>query len=71
MKNVRESGLYFVWILLFLCMTASCSRRDMPEPDPTPQPPEPLAPVELKISADKTSIKANGTDSALFTVTAD
>ncbi|MDR2040787.1 MAG: Omp28-related outer membrane protein [Tannerella sp.] len=57
-KQLQKSGLYLLGIGVILRMVLGCSLFNTSEP------------LEIKISVDKTVIKANGTDKAVFTVTA-
>jgi hypothetical protein len=57
-KQLQKSSLYLLGIGVILQMVLGCSLFNTSEP------------LEIKISVDKTVIKANGTDKAVFTVTA-
>ncbi|MDR3261641.1 MAG: Omp28-related outer membrane protein [Tannerella sp.] len=57
MEQIRRLGLYVLWITL-VSLLAGCVHT--PESEP----------VDVKIAVDKPVIKANGTDKAVFTVTA-
>jgi len=60
MKQIKQISFFLLYIILTVCLF-SCS--DKPEIEPEPP--------EVKISADKTSIKANNRDETIFTVTVD
>ncbi|MDR2119978.1 MAG: Omp28-related outer membrane protein [Tannerella sp.] len=64
MKQTGKRLILLPYVLAALCIW-SCSDDDKTAPSP-----EPEKPVVVKISANKTSIKANGRDSTVFTVTA-
>ncbi|MDR2763600.1 MAG: Omp28-related outer membrane protein [Tannerella sp.] len=57
-KQLQKNSLYLLGIGIILRMMLGCSLFNTSEP------------LEIKISVDKTVIKANGTDKAVFTVTA-
>ena len=60
MKQIKKIIFVFLWIIPVICMNG-CSDKPQTEPEPS----------EVKISADKTSIKANNKDKTIFTVTVD
>ena len=60
MKRIKKNSFVFLWIIPFFCVWG-CSENPEIEPDPP----------EVKLSADKTSIKANNKDETIFTVTVD
>ncbi|MDR1675501.1 MAG: Omp28-related outer membrane protein [Tannerella sp.] len=57
-EQLQKSSLYLLGIGIILRMVLGCSLFNTSEP------------LEIKISVDKTVIKANGTDKTVFTVTA-
>jgi hypothetical protein len=69
MKQIEKDIVLLICILAAFC-TCNCS-DDKVGPAPDPHPVDPVTPVVVKISADKTALKANGTDAVVFTVTAD
>ncbi|MDR1102631.1 MAG: Omp28-related outer membrane protein [Tannerella sp.] len=58
-KQLQKISQYLAGTGIILQMMLGCSLFDTPQP-----------PVEVKIAVDKTVIRANGTDKAVFTVTA-
>jgi hypothetical protein len=64
MKRIEKGIISMLCMVLALCVW-NCS-DDKPDPTP-PTPPEPA--ITVNLSADKTTIKANGADSVAFAVT--
>ena len=60
MKQIKQISFFLLYIILTVCLF-NCSDKPAIEPEPP----------EVKLSADKTSIKANNKDETIFTVTVD
>ena len=65
MTNIKSYKLYFLWLIAsaIIINITGCSKDDAPKPLPPP-------PVNIEITADRLTIKANGKDSVKFVVTA-
>ncbi|MDR1781150.1 MAG: Omp28-related outer membrane protein [Tannerella sp.] len=70
MKKFTKSFLYLLLSVSAVCVWNCKDEKDEPTP-PKPDTPTPPAEVIVKLSADKQSVKANGVDSLVVTITAD